>query len=135
MIYDFLYKPRRILTQLRNERARLDGLRLSMLPSGIRYDTDKVQSSPTDPMPEYAAKVEELLVNIHRLEREYWDSLDDITKAALHLEDDEQNVIMLRYVSQKRWNEIAMELHYTERWMFTVHSRAVRRLEKKFPNL
>lgn len=135
MIYDFLSKPKRLRAQLLNERARLDGLRLSMQPSGIRYDKDKVQSSPTDPMPEYAVKVEELLTNIHRLEREYWKAMDDITAAALFLEDDEQNVIMLRYVAQKRWNDIALELHYTERWMFTIHTRAVRKLEKKYPEL
>lgn len=135
MIYDFLYRPKNILTELRREQSRLEGLQQMMYPSGIRYDTDKVISSPRDPMPEYAAKVDEILDTIKKLKLEYWNAMDDITDKAIHLDGIEQEVIMRRYVAQKTWNEIALEFNRTERWMFAVHKRAVRNLEKMFPNL
>ena len=72
MIYDFLYKPKNILTELRREQSRLEGFQQTMYPSGIRYDTDKVISSPRDLMPEYAAKVDEILDTIKKLKLEYY---------------------------------------------------------------
>lgn len=53
--------------RVRDERAdietlqlRIKELQLSLLPSGIRYDTDKVQTSPTDQMLRVAAEVDAL---------------------------------------------------------------------------
>jgi len=135
MIYDFLYRPRNILTQLRSAKSELEGLRLSMLPSAIRYDTDKVMSSPSDPMPEYGARIDELQTRIRELTAQYVKAQDAITDKALTLEGIEQEVIMLRYVAHKTWNEIALELNRSERWMFIIHKKAVKRLEKKFPEL
>lgn len=135
MIYDFLYRPRKILTQLRSAKSELEGLRLSMLPSAIRYDTDKVQSSPRDLMPEYAEKIDDLQNRIKELTNQYVTAQDAITDKAIHLDGMEQEVIMLRYVAHKTWNEIAMELNRTERWMFIIHKHAVKHLEKMFPEL
>ena len=135
MIYDFLDKPRNILKRLRYEQNRLEGLRQSLYPSAIRYDTDKVISSPSDPMPEYAGKVEELQQTIAKLQREYWQAMDDIADVAVHLGRAEQDVIMCRYVAQKKWRDIAVELRCSERWVFIIHRRAVRHLEKMYPKL
>jgi len=135
MMYEYLGRPRSILTRLRSAQARLEGLRQSMYPSAIRYDTDKVISSPSDPMPEYAEKFDELQDTIKQLQQEYWKAMDDVTDIAIHLEGIEQNVIMLRYVGQKKWRQIAEELRCSERWVFIIHRRAVKHLEKKFPNL
>lgn len=135
MIYDFLYKPRNILTQLRSAKSELEGLRLSMLPSAIRYDIDKVISSPVDPMPKYAERIDELQRKIKELTDQYVKAQDAITDKAIHLDGMEQEVIMLRYVAHKTWNEIAMELNRSERWMFIIHKHAVKHLEKMFPEL
>ena len=52
---------------VRSERAdietlqlRIKELQMSLLPRGIRYDTDKVQTSPPDQMLEVAAKIDAL---------------------------------------------------------------------------
>lgn len=135
MIYDFLYTPRNILTRIRAKQSELEGLRLSMYPSAVRYDKDKVISSPSDPMPRYAERFDELQTTIKQLQTQYMEAQDAITKVALSLNGIEQEVIMLRYVAQMPWNKIALELNRTERWMFIIHKRAVRKLEKKFPNL
>ena len=135
MIYDFLNKPRYIKAQILIAEKDLADLRLSMYPSAVRYDTDKVMSSPTDPMPRYAERVDELQRRIKDLQHKYLDARDDIANVAIHLQYKEQEVIMLRYVAQCSWRMIAFEMGCTEDWVFKLHRKAVRTLEKKFPDL
>ena len=87
MIYDFLGKPRCIKSALRRAEAEQDNLRLSMYPSAVRYDTDKVQSSPVDPMPRYAEKMDELQTRIKRLWLQLNDAQDDIIDKMLKNKD------------------------------------------------
>lgn len=126
----FLNRPRNLLAEIKRTQSQIDGLRQGMLPSGICYDLDKVISSPSDPMPQYAARVDELQEYLNALRVAYWSALDEITNAAVQLNDSEQLVIMLRYVSQRRWPQVAAEMGQTERWMFTIHRRATKNLEK-----
>ena len=135
MIYDFLNRPRRIKAQILIAEKDLADLRLSMYPSAVRYDTDKVQSSPSDPMPRYAERVDDLQRRIKELQHKYLDASDDIANVALHLDYKEQEVIMLRYVAQCSWRMIAFEMGCTEDWVFKLHRKAVKNLEKKYPDL
>lgn len=133
MIYDFLNRPRNILTEIRREEARLKGLRLSMYPSAIRYDADKVQSSPSgDMMPRYAAEVDDIQDRIKQLRKEYVEAMDDITDLAIKLEGVEQNVIMYRYVAQMSWDAIARKLDRTLDAVHKIRRRAVKKLEKLY---
>jgi RNA polymerase sigma factor (sigma-70 family) len=135
MIYDFLNRPRHIKSQITIAEKNLEDLRLSMYPSAIRYDRDKVQSSPSDPMPRYAEKVDELQTQIKKLQLEYLEARDAITNVALTLNYKEQEVIMLRYVARCSWRMIAFELNCTEDWVFKLHRKAVKNLIKSFPEL
>ena len=127
MIYDFLNEPRRIKSQIVIAEKDLADLRLSMYPSAVRYDTDKVQSSPSDPMPRYAERVDELQRRIKQLQIKYLEARDEIANVAIHLEYKQQEVIMLRYVARCSWRMIAFELG--------CHRKAVKNLEKKYPDL
>ena len=135
MIYDFLNRPRYIKSQIVIAEKNLEDLRLSMYPSAIRYDRDKVQSSPSDPMPRYAEKVDELQTQIKKLQLEYLEARDAITNVALTLNYKEQEVIMLRYVARCSWRMIAFELNCTEDWVFKLHRKAVKNLTKNYPEL
>ena len=107
---------------------------MDLLPSGIRYDTDRVVSSPSDPMPRYAAEVDELQDSLKALMREYSKAQDDICSAVLKagMTNMEQDVIMLRHVAFYSWTRIAAEESRSIRWMTKVHKMAVRKLEKYF---
>ena len=59
-VYKLLTKPRKIRGQIKKAEAEMEGLKLSMLPGAIRYDKDKVQASPQDPMAQYAVRLDEL---------------------------------------------------------------------------
>lgn len=124
------------MTEIRILEAKIEGLRQGMYPSAIRYDKDKVLTSPIDPMPEYIEEVDELERRIRALQVEYKTALDAVEKVARTLDDDlEKKVIMYRYVAQMSMRQIAFELKYTEDWMFKVRRQATSRLAKMYPDL
>lgn len=139
MIYDFLSRPRFIKSEIRRAEAEQDNLRLSMYPSAVRYDTDKVQSSPVDPMPRYAEKMDELQTRIKRLWLQLNDAQDDIIdkmlKASIQLTPIEQDVIVMFFIGGNTARRIAFELGRTERGIYKIRKRAMRKLEKSYPEL
>ena len=95
-----------------------DTLRLMLLPSGIRYDLDKVQTSPEDRMPGVASDLVEIENNIDRCVARL---SKDIRLAQEVIEQcpspECRELLMLRYVSGDRrrseWNEIAKKMGYS----------------------
>ena len=73
-VYKALTKPKRIRAQIRKAEAEMEGLKLSMLPGAIRYDKDKVQLSPEDPMAKYVVRLDELERKIASLQMDYLDA-------------------------------------------------------------
>lgn len=129
-VYRLLYKPRNICIQLRRAEGELEGLRFSLYPSAIRYDKDKVMSSPSDPMPVYAARVDELLTEIKELQIAYIKAQQDILEAIKPLNQLEQEILMKRYLSHKSWNEIILDLSRSKSCVFTTHKNAIKKLSK-----
>lgn len=37
-----------------------------------------------------------------------------------------REILWLRYIECMKWEDIAVEIHMTDRWMFTLHGRALR---------
>lgn len=62
-LYNILTKPSTIKADIKRMQERIDDLRLMMLPSAIRYDKDKVVSSPSDPMSKYIINLESMSLN------------------------------------------------------------------------
>lgn len=132
-VHNFLMRPRRIRAQIRQTESQVEGLRLSMLPGAIRYDKDKVQTSSTnDQMAEYAARMEELEHKLVELREEYLNAQDDIVEAVGHLVGDDYGatIIMLRYISNTDFPDIADEIGMTERNMFRYYKTAVEALDQ-----
>jgi len=132
-VHNFLMRPRRIRAQIRQTESQIEGLRLSMLPGAIRYDKDKVQTSFTnDQMAEYAARMEELEHRLVDLREEYLNAQDDIVEAVGHLVEDDYGatIIMLRYISNTDFPDIADEIGMTERNMFRYYKTAVEALDQ-----
>ena len=56
-VKQFLYSVRDEQKEIEELTDRIYEMRMSLLPSGIRYDTDKVQTSPEDKLSECEAKI------------------------------------------------------------------------------
>ena len=117
------------IIRLKEER---DTLYYSLLPSGIRYDLDKVQTSPQDRMPGTAAKlyeVQEILDG--RIEK----LSSDIALAHRVINDmptaECRELLLLRYLTGTRkpmtWIEIADKIGYSvDHVQGKLHGKAIK---------
>lgn len=105
-----------LLKEKRNE------IYYSLMPSGIRYDLDKVQTSPTDRMPVAAGDLEEAQQRIDAL----IDSLSHDINLAMRVvnqmqESKHRQLIMLRYLGLDRkatsWEYVANVMGYTPEYV------------------
>ena len=118
-VYEFLARPRHIKSQIRKKETELYGLRMSVLPGGIDYSQDKVQTSPSsDQMAKYAARIDDIMHDIERLQDEYAEAIENIMLACQSLEDIEGDIISMRWVGGMDFGSISEEVNLSERQMF-----------------
>ncbi len=130
--------------QIRKEQAEVEHLqsliaktRLSLLPKGIRYDTDRVQTSPGDPMTETAAIIADY-------KRQLNESLSKLIERKIRAEQlimsldntDERDILRLYYMEMQEtsdtkewlpytWEQVAAEKFMNKRWVLKLHGRAL----------
>ena len=124
-----------LLKEKRNE------IYYSLMPSGIRYDLDKVQTSPTDRMPVAAGDLEEAQQRI--------DALIDLLSHDINLamrvvnqmqESKHRQLIMLRYFGVDRktteWKYVADVMGYTEEYVRgELHGEAIKEARQIWKSL
>ena len=138
----------RFLKQIRSERRELGvlqttmaELRFMLLPSGIRYDKDKVQTSPADKMSEM---VEELM-SIERQQQKQVAklkaNLDKAEKLISAMPTPEyRELIRLRYISgglkPLTWEKIADQMGYgVDHVRGKLHGKAIAEARKVWQDL
>lgn len=124
-VYEFLNGPKFTAEQIQAKKRKRTERLLAMVPGAIRYDTPRVQSSPSDRMSEIMGEVDELdqeiedLRELLRLKRQ---EVADLSRREL----DEQacRVIILRYIDSLQWRDVAAAVHKSERTVFRIHKDA-----------
>ena len=124
-----------LLKEKRNE------IYYSLMPSGIRYDLDKVQTSPTDRMPVAAGDLEEAQQRIDAL----IDSLSHDINLAMRVvnqmqESKHRQLIMLRYLGLDRkvtsWEHVADVMGYTPEYVRgELHGEAIKEARQIWKSL
>ena len=110
-------------------------LRLRMLPSGISYEKDRVQTSPKDQMSEYAVKLDELTRETENTIIEYEKKKNEIIGEIQNLTDSRHITILFnRYVNHISLENIARNMKYDYKWVCKLHSFALIEFEKINPN-
>lgn len=83
-------------------------------------------------------KVEKCVLGIMELKEEILDEIEEIKSlesengkiiAAFVQDPNYKRILELRYLSYKRWEEIAVSMGYTFRWTQMLHARALRQLK------
>lgn len=132
-VKQFLYSVRDEQKEIEELTDRIYEMRMSLIPSGIRYDTDKVQTSPEDKLSECEAKIadystllgqkKEALIQRRHRAQEMIDLLEDSR---------ERQVLDIYFLSVKRPNmrEVAVIINYSVQQTFRIYSTAISRLEK-----
>lgn len=113
--YIFLNSARVLHWEWLRLKAKHDELESCLLPAAIRYDKDKVQSSPEDPMSKIVAEVMELEKEMKRVQLNKSRQIAKIDNAISQLEsDEERTALTMRYINRKAVKEIAEEMGYSE---------------------
>lgn len=113
--YEFLSSARFLHWQWLRLKAKHDELETCLLPSGIRYDKDKVQTSPEDPMSKIVAEITELEKEMIQVQRRKFIQLEKIEQAVNSLEsEEERTALTMRYINRKSVQDIAEEMGYSE---------------------
>lgn len=114
--YDFLMQIRRKEIIIRRKEMQRDELRACLLPGAVRYDKDRVQSSPTDSMADVLARVDELDHEIEQLKHEKAQLILEISNAIEKLEDDTEKVVLTEfYIARAPMSQVAETIHYSVR--------------------
>lgn len=113
----------KLLKRVRAERTeafsvqeQINELRLTLLPSGIRYDTDRVQTTPTDKMLETVSKLDELerkqAAHLARLTEDLITATEIVNSMPT---SEYRQVLLMRYLTGNRtsWETIAGTMGYS----------------------
>lgn len=129
--YDFLMQIRRKEIIIRRKETQRDELRACLLPGAVRYDRDKVQSTPTDKMSDVMARVDELDREIEQLRREKATLVIEISDAIEKLEDDNEKTVLTEfYIARAPMTQAADAINYSVRRAYDFRKRGVIHLEE-----
>ena len=129
-LYEILNAPGKTKRNIAVTKVQMEKLRITMLPSAIRYDKDSVQASPKDTMPIFAEKIEKLDKKVKRLEKQYMEQYENAEKLIDRLENKYRGVLKLKYLANCRPKEIAQDLNYAESYVYKLHKDAIKILKR-----
>lgn len=108
-----------------------DELQSCLLPAGIRYDKDVVQTSPEDKLYAIAAAVVELEERIQELRQQKARLIMEITAAIDRLpEDKESAVLTAYYVKRMTMGDVADAMGYSLQHTYRIRKRAISHLSE-----
>lgn len=131
-VYALLYEPRRIDQQIGRINAKIRSLRDSLALSGVRYDIDRVQSSPSDRMSAVTAEIDALEHRRDALVDARMKAVEQIEEAVNSLSDEtERTVLYMQYIGKERMDEIAEKMHCSRRSAYRLRAQALRSLDRQ----
>lgn len=130
---DYLKSIRKEQKEIKNLQEQKEAIYFSLLPSGIRYDKDRIQVSPEDMLPDKVIKMSELTKEINS----YIEHLEKNKAKALRLirkieDSNHRQVLVLYYLtlntngSPMSWIDVAELMGYSEDWIKHMHGDALK---------
>lgn len=134
--YEFLNSVRVLHWRWLRLKARHDELESCLLPSGIRYDKDKVQTSPDDTISKIVAEINELEAEMSQVQRDKARRIKEIT-AVIHAisSDEERTALTMRFINRKPVTEIAEAMGYAEPTIYKFMNQGAERIIKNIRNI
>lgn len=117
--YEFLNSVRVLHLQWLRLKAKHDALESCLLPAAIRYDKDKVQTSPDDTMSKVISEIADLEKEMSRVLKCKAQQVERIDKALKSLEsEEERTALTMRYINRVSVSEIAEAMGYSEQRIY-----------------
>jgi DNA-directed RNA polymerase specialized sigma subunit len=103
-------------------RIQIERMESTLQGHAIRYDIDKVQTSPSDKVADVIADMEKLLDKRDRLQHEIIAAMDESAALIARLTDNKHRLVLhYRYTAGLPWAQVAAHVGYDER-----HTRRLR---------
>ena len=113
--YDFLNSARVLHWRWLRLKAKHDELESCLLPAGIRYDKDKVQTSPEDTISKIVAEISDLEHKMNVVQAAKRERIEEIDNALHDLPSDEaRTALTMRFINRIPVTEIASQMGYAE---------------------
>lgn len=128
---EFLRRPMRLASLIQLKQSQLKELYYMLLPSGIRYDQDKVISTPEEKLAEIVAKMDEIEREIIELYRKKLTADQEVVDLIATLKKpDHINIMQMRYIERMSYKEIADATGFTEENVYKIHQSAGDKLDE-----
>lgn len=129
--YDFLMQIRRKEIIIRRKEMQRDELRACLLPGAVRYDRDKVQSTPTDKMADVIVRVDELDREIEQLKLEKAQAIIEISDVIEKLDNDKEKAVLTAfYIKAASMEAVAGIVCYSVRHTYLLRKQGVEHLKE-----
>lgn len=130
--YKYLESIKKIDNEIRKQQLKHDALQSCLLPKAITYDKDTVQTSPQDKMSEIASEVLDIEKRLDQLIVIKAEKVKEISENISLLENDTEQIVLLGfYVGGLSITAIMDAMHYSERSIYRLRRRGVKRLSEK----
>lgn len=130
-IYAFMWRPVQLDREIRRKCLRVDELRMSLLPVGITYDGDRVQTSPGDRMAVIMSEILELETQIRTLQENRATAILEIGAALDRLGDPaEACVLEYYYIGGMPVHTIADEMGYSVSHIYRLKRQGIQKMIK-----
>lgn len=131
LAYEFLNSARVLHWQYLRLKAKHDELETCLLPAAIRYDKDKVQTSPDDQMSKICAEIHELELEMAKVQRKKFIQIEKIEKAVNALADEERTALTMRYINRVSVSAIAKAMGYSEQRIYQFMDKGGAQIAKR----
>jgi len=113
--YEFLNSARVLHWRWLRLKAKHDELESCLLPAAIRYDKDKVQTSPEDAISKIVAEISVLEHKMDEVQIMKSQRIEEIDKNLQSLaSDEERTALTMRFINRVPVREIAIQMGYAE---------------------
>ena len=114
----------------------ISNMEFELLPSGIRYDKDKVQTSPDDTMSRVLAKAMDMQKELENSIAKLQERQIKAEKLIQSLENSDEREVMRYYYMDLEdgkpltWEQVAIRINYYKRHVLRIHGNALYNLSR-----
>ena len=131
-VYEFLNSARVLHGHWLRLKAKHDELETCLLPSGIRYDHDKIMTSPEDAMSKIIAEITDLERKMAGVQQAKSIRINEIANAINSLEsDEERTALTMRYINRVPVSAIAEAMGYSEQRIYQFMDKGGAQIAKR----
>ena len=130
--YNYLNSVRVLHWRWLRLKARHDELESCLLPAAIRYDKDKVQTSPDDTISKIVSEISELETQMNEVLLAKAKRINEITNIIHSLEsDEERTALTMRYINRVPVADIAEAMGYSVKRIYQFMDQGGAEISKK----